>query len=1735
MKKFNHLNKVLLGSLTVGALLANPLASFAASQADADAVALSCASAIDVMGCIRETQGYGTMQTQSLSDAGNTAKNIATQQATSAITGVANQLFGPVQVGLRYDTDLSWIADLGYSQQIGNFAAALKASIGPNEYRGNATLGYALTKNQQVKVTYEYLRQNLPFEFTSGNINQWVSQQAFGAAYRYVFNNSRLQSAELYGSYAKANSKELGDAYIYDNGGNLDQINQRRIAGGEEKNAGANVTFLPFKNTSIKVGGGYSTLSFDHKDGFASKDGSIVKDTSTIAYNAEINHVLGDKTMLTTSVSNTASARSHTAKISQILPGNLEASLVGQYNFSHTSMPDNGSVTANLSYPAPKSYSANFAAAMGDLKNWVETPVVHYSRVLAVAEERLIAAKMSTSAIPDQSVQVGANISPIETNKYFTYNKDAYNSINYNIVSIVDKADASKHLSAADLGLKVTKENSYDARVESATAMPTNALAGTQSKFYVMTIEAEGIRNGTAISRVDNTVNILVGKSTQSAGQWADDNGVTTLQAYEDLTYTQSIKSNYIVKAGVKDDVYSYTPSTDMPSWLTIDANGNFYSKSPVVGSYTFKLSAKSTATDNIVTTDPHTFTISVANKNAPKWTSDCSIPGKTSTPVGTTISGSIKACVTSPEKITFAIGNNPPSSLGGWNIDDNGTLTGTPNDVSQVDNTIQVPVIASTVDGGPVTGWVKITIQNGNFPAPKGTNRPATPAAITGSSAYNSESLANFFDVKPDLVNDYYTYKLDTTNCDSKGLKLKLSKDTDTADQKVQLILADPQIPVPAPTSCTVNISATSKASKASTSSDSATATITVQQNGIIWTEKSLTALTFVVDPTLESSPDHYANINNVFVRGDGLTLQSVTLAPDQNLDWFSKFIWFTAQSSPTSSPAYMVANTGIPDGTPIGQEKIKYVGTCGDLTLRATASDGSTSDYTFKQICLQPNTALIEPTWKNSGTSGGVYVPALLGQDFPGKSLNPTASSGDTSFVSYTTLPDGTIVADKNTNYRMVANNDSDACMGNLNLTTDGYLTGKITQLPPKNSDGITACTFKFTLDSKARGATTKVIIGKIKVDVPPQPNWNIGNQNRSITLAQGQAGNHFQGIPITTSNSNSTDINLQNNSFDSVDIYVVDPTNDSKSKWAIAKDSANQMFYIYRPASSEVPNCSSPSGKCYDAADIGQLKNVTLRLQLNKTDSKGSVPNVTYQMNVTADPQVTPKIYMDNGPINIEATAGGPRAYVLISDNKSKNYKNQVKTFVDDNMVTNDMITLGSWYFDGQTYSNAQPSNDAATVSSYSPGVGITFIDRNENTVSPNTQYYLRIQGTNINNGWAGNPNTVQGYGNVKFTGVKSVAMGTAVSKDLEYSKADSIVYTTVWGKAELLPTANLPAPKFPTLEVAGGADPSRNLDQVDFINLNPYFKNPVSDLSLIKDFKVICAMAGNSYQDTCGNFRIKQDSTSAHIVRNPQVIGSGNGSVTYYTAIDQYNGPSPFNIPDPSYPAIFLHASYTEVTTVNGVRTTVTKLDNTSCASQVKVTPNTLTMFQPRWDTSLSDQVMKTGDTMVNMTSATRTDLKLGGGYEVGRRVKTCNKGANDFACGNIIIKDDTIFMSNMVDKISNPYVTLTPSATQQDLFDTNTGGGNDRAIYIRKYDEPKRLSNHADSDYNSSLYLQICKPGGAAACDNNNNGAITSNMAGTYNITLYNVTSSAIDKSKYVTIQTSQFLKINQKQ
>ncbi len=473
-----------------GLFLSSP-AIFAADNPQDDA-AFTCSSAVNVMDCIKQTGTGAPAPTQPL--------DVTALPINSGLLGFT----GPVSVGIRYDNYLAWILDFGYVQSFldNNAAAALKLSAGLNERRANVSLGYAITPKQQIKLTYEYLTQNLPFDFASGKVDEWVNQNALGASYRYIIGHNILKNIELYGTYTKASSKELTEKEMYVNN-LLTQINYRRIAGGTEMTAGGNVTLTPLKGTILKVGAGYSSLSFDTK--WQDKEA-----TAALVYNAELAHLLTPTTLVSTGIGNTASGRTHTAKVSQILPWSLEASLIGQYVATTNDIPGSTSVSASLSYPAPKTYENMITAGLSSIKDWVEKPVIYHSRVLAKAEEKLVQVQITTKPIPPATVPVGTTLSPqIQTKDYFQFNPEVYNKINYQIVSVVNKAAQTP--APNNLNLTVTPVDNYQAIVTSSAPTTPEMLAAGQNVTYTVTLQAQGYRNGQVVSNVQNPFDITVG------------------------------------------------------------------------------------------------------------------------------------------------------------------------------------------------------------------------------------------------------------------------------------------------------------------------------------------------------------------------------------------------------------------------------------------------------------------------------------------------------------------------------------------------------------------------------------------------------------------------------------------------------------------------------------------------------------------------------------------------------------------------------------------------------------------------------------------------------------------------------------------------------------------------------------------------------------------------------------------------------------------------------------------------------------------------------------------------------------------------------------------------------------------------------------------------------------------------------------------------------------------------
>src|SRR5258708_1514164 len=70
----------------------------------------------------------------------------------------------------------------GYTSTLTNtLAYSLAGEAGIKNFRVSGTAGWKIIENQYLKMTAEYLRQDITYAFYSGNTDQWVQQGALGA------------------------------------------------------------------------------------------------------------------------------------------------------------------------------------------------------------------------------------------------------------------------------------------------------------------------------------------------------------------------------------------------------------------------------------------------------------------------------------------------------------------------------------------------------------------------------------------------------------------------------------------------------------------------------------------------------------------------------------------------------------------------------------------------------------------------------------------------------------------------------------------------------------------------------------------------------------------------------------------------------------------------------------------------------------------------------------------------------------------------------------------------------------------------------------------------------------------------------------------------------------------------------------------------------------------------------------------------------------------------------------------------------------------------------------------------------------------------------------------------------------------------------------------------------------------------------------------------------------------
>ncbi len=434
------------------------LFSFPAYAYDEDAVSqdiYDCSNAVNVMDCIEKTRPNNP------------------KPAPSYVSLQPEGWAGPVSLAVRYDNQLGWIPEIGFVKLFYGNGMNLLAAYGPNEARANVTLGHAFNPFQQVKITYEYLAQKLPYDFASGDVNQWVSQNAFGAGYRYLLKDRFLRSINVNAYYILANSKNLPEVYYYQN--NIAESNLRRIAGGSEQTVTTGFSLAPTHNWIFNLGGGYSHLQYNthYEDNH---------ENSAMAYHAGMDFLITPLTLISANLDNNAAETDGMVKLSRIFPGHVEAAVTGQYSQGQAGQPNSASITLGFAYPV-SIYSLGDNDSLGAFKSWIEKPVIRATRVLAVKDEKVIQFTIDTEDPNPQNLLTGQIIQEIDTQNVFHFDPALYDQVTYTISN-----------NPLNLGLKNDPSSSKNMIVYSTAPISNSATPTGAPVSYTVILTALGYK-----------------------------------------------------------------------------------------------------------------------------------------------------------------------------------------------------------------------------------------------------------------------------------------------------------------------------------------------------------------------------------------------------------------------------------------------------------------------------------------------------------------------------------------------------------------------------------------------------------------------------------------------------------------------------------------------------------------------------------------------------------------------------------------------------------------------------------------------------------------------------------------------------------------------------------------------------------------------------------------------------------------------------------------------------------------------------------------------------------------------------------------------------------------------------------------------------------------------------------------------------------------------------------------
>jgi hypothetical protein len=163
--------------------------------------------------------------------------------------------------GTEYSDQYGLVAALKYANLFSPTSAlGTELSVGTNEFRMGVTWAKQISCQQRLKLTTEYLSQNITFDFDCGSKTFWNGQHALALRYSYLLPSSFSSlNLSLYGTQAHDGRTPVT---ITSNESTL----YRDVSGSNAYGVSGGLTLQPWRATTLNVNALYDTVSY-HNDG----------------------------------------------------------------------------------------------------------------------------------------------------------------------------------------------------------------------------------------------------------------------------------------------------------------------------------------------------------------------------------------------------------------------------------------------------------------------------------------------------------------------------------------------------------------------------------------------------------------------------------------------------------------------------------------------------------------------------------------------------------------------------------------------------------------------------------------------------------------------------------------------------------------------------------------------------------------------------------------------------------------------------------------------------------------------------------------------------------------------------------------------------------------------------------------------------------------------------------------------------------------------------------------------------------------------------------------------------------------------------------------------------------------------------------------------------------------------------------------------------------------------------